>query len=78
VSLLAKPMPGKNPKFGWMNIPSIKLVDLDVVTKCKRSGQKRGRPKKGEEMVTVYQILARLDINEEFSKRLVISWDGLC
>ena len=58
--------------------PFHKLVDLDVVTKCKRSGQKRGRPKKGEEMVTVYQILARLDINEEFSKRLVISWDGLC
>jgi len=49
--------------------PFHKLVDLDIVTKCKRSGQKRGRPKKGEEMVTVYQILARLDINEEIFEK---------
>lgn len=37
--------------------PFHKLVDLDIVTRCKRAGQKRGRPKKGEDMVTVYQIL---------------------
>ena len=45
--------------------PFHKLVDLDIVTKCKRAGQKRGRPKKGEDMVTVYLVLARLEINKE-------------
>ena len=49
--------------------PFHKLIDLDVVTKCKRAGQKRGRPKKGEEMVTVCQILARLEINEEILEK---------
>jgi transposase len=44
--------------------PFHKLVDLDIVTRCKRAGKKRGRPKKGEDLVTVYQILARLDIDE--------------
>lgn len=49
----------------WLDEHSFhKLVGLDIVAKCKRAGQKRGRPKKGEEMVTVYQILARLDIDE--------------
>ena len=49
--------------------PFHKLVDLDIVTKCKRAGQKRGRPKKGEDMVTVYQVLARLEINEEILEK---------
>ena len=49
--------------------PFQKLVDLEIVTKCKRAGQKRGRPKKGEDMVTVYQILARLEINEEILEK---------
>jgi transposase len=49
----------------WLEEHSFhKLVDLDIVIRCKRAGQKRGRPKKGEDMVTVYQISARLDINE--------------
>jgi transposase len=49
----------------WLEEHSFhKLVDVDIVTRCKMAGQKRGRPKKGEDMVTVYQISARLDVNE--------------
>jgi transposase len=41
-----------------------KLVDTVIETRCKRSGRKRGRPEKGEEMVTAYLIAARLDVEE--------------
>ena len=41
-----------------------KLVDTVIETRCKRSGRKRGRPEKGEEMVTAYMIAARLDVEE--------------
>jgi transposase len=44
--------------------PFHKLVDVVIETRHKRSGNKRGRPEKGEEMVTVYQVAARLDIEE--------------
>ena len=44
--------------------PFHKIVDLHIVTRYNRAGKKRGRPKKGEDMVTIYQILARLEIDE--------------
>lgn len=45
--------------------PFHKLVDIDIATKRKRAEQKRGRPERGEDLVTVYQVFARLDIDEE-------------
>ena len=44
--------------------PFHKIVDLHIVTRYNGAGKKRGRPKKGEDMVTIYQILARLEIDE--------------
>ena len=44
--------------------PFHKLVDVVIETRHTRSGNKRGRPENGEEMVTVYLVTARLDIEE--------------
>jgi transposase len=44
--------------------PFHKLVDTVIETRSMRSERKRGRPEKGEEMLTAYLIAARLDIEE--------------
>ena len=44
--------------------PFHKLVDTVIETRSMRSGRRRGRPEKGEEMVTAYLIAARLDTEE--------------
>jgi transposase len=55
----------RNESELWLEEHSFhKLVDLGIVTRFKRQDNREVVLKKGEDMVTVYQISARLDINE--------------
>jgi transposase len=44
--------------------PFHKLINIEIAARRKRAERKRGRPKNGEELVTVYQIAAELDVDE--------------